>query len=393
MNEHRFPGVVAAQREGRVLADNAAGAQVPAETIARMHDFLSEHNAQKGSHFARTERTTALIAEAKDTFAELIGVAPGTTGIGLNATSLAVAFARNLAHIVQSGDRIVVTAADHAANMVPWSWLTRFGAALDIIPVDDRGELDEDAFGAALAREPILVALPWASNATGTVYDIARFSALAKDAGAIVVADGVQAAPHLRIAMPETVDFAFFSAYKIFAPHVGMFYTRPDVAHRLYRPDDDLLPSAPINWAIEFGTQCHEGWAGWLGTVDYLRELGEGSLPLAMDRIAAEEAALTRHARHGFAERSAHITLYGRQPDRERLPVFAFNIRGRDPDAVARALDTAGIEARVGNYYSPRLLRALASDFNATAIRLSLAHYNTIADVDRCFAALDTIYV
>jgi selenocysteine lyase/cysteine desulfurase len=189
--------------------------------------------------------------------------------------------------------------------------------------------------------------------------------------------------------MPETVDFAFFSAYKIFAPHAGMFYTRPEVAHRFYRADDALLPSAPINWSIELGTQCHEAWAGWLGTMAYLRELGRGDARAAMDMIAEHEAALTRYTLDRFTERASWITLYGRPADRERLPVFAFNLPNEDAELIARHLDARGIEARVGNYYSPRLMKALAPDFGGVAIRLSFAHYTTTDDVDACFAALD----
>jgi len=391
VNAQRFPGVVAAQRDGRVLADNAAGAQVPAETIAAMSTFLAEDNAQKGSLFPRAERTSALIARAKATFAELIGVAAQTVGIGLNATSLAFAFARNLAHIIKPGDRIVVTAADHYANIAPWAWLKRFGATLEIVPVDAHGDIDEAAFHAALAQEPVLVALPWGSNATGTLFDVARFARAAGAAGAIVVVDGVQAAPHVRIDMPSAVDFAFFSAYKIFAPHAGMFYTKPEAAARFYRADDPFLPSDPIYWALEIGTQAHESWAGWLGTIAYLRSIANGDLRAAMDEIARSEADLTRYALDRFAERADRIQLLGRPTTDTRLPVFAFNMPGQSPHDIARSLAKSNIEARVGDYYSPRLLQALAPDFGNAAVRLSFAHYTTRDDVDTCLTALDRL--
>ncbi|GAC1535265.1 MAG: hypothetical protein NVS2B17_05380 [Candidatus Velthaea sp.] len=195
----------------------------------------------------------------------------------------------------------------------------------------------------------------------------------------------------MRIDMPAAVDFAFFSAYKIFAPHIGMFYTRPEAAERFYRPDDEFLPSDPVYWALEVGTQCHEGWAGWLGTVAYLRDVGGGDLRRAMDIIAASEAQLTRYVLDRFAERADRIVLYGRPPTASRLPVFALNIRGEKPQRIAHELAAANIEARVGDYYSPRLLQALAPDFGNSAVRLSFAHYNTIEDADRCFTALDAL--
>ena len=93
----------------------------------------------------------------------------------------------------------------------------------------------------------------------------------------------------------------------------------------------------------------------------------------------------------GFAERAGKVTLYGRPPDRERLPVFAFNVDGVDGEEVAQRLEAAGIEARHGDYYAPRLMQKLAPDRHGRALRISLAHYNTIDDIERCFAVIDGV--
>jgi selenocysteine lyase/cysteine desulfurase len=284
----------------------------------------------------------------------------------------------------------MITAADHYANVVPWLWLRRFGAEIDIVPVDAAGDLDEFTFEAMLEREPLLVALPWASNVTGTIFDVEGHATRAAAAGAMVVVDAVQAAPHVPLAIPETVDFAFFSAYKVFAPHFGAWYARPEVIDRFFRIDDPFLPSGGVNWTMETGTQSHEALAGWRGTVAYLRDFG-GDVRQAMRLLAESERELTRAALAGFAERTDRIVLYGRSHDHQRLPVFAFNVRGETPAAVAAALDAAKIEARAGDFYAPRLMHAVASDYHATSARISLAHYNTPEDVERCFAALDAI--
>ncbi len=382
---------MAAKREGRVLADNGAGTQLPREALDGVAHYLEFDNARKGTPFARNLRVSALIADAKNAFADLLGVPHGTIGLGLNATSIAFDLARSLAHTIRPGDRVVVTDADHYGNVVPWSWLSRFGAEIVHVGVDAHGELDERAYAEALDGEPVLVALPWASNGTGNVFDVARLCAAAKDAGAIVVVDGVQAAPHLRLDIPEAVDAAYFSAYKIYAPHFGAWYAHPEFARRFFTADDPLIPSAPFHWSMETGTQNHEGLAGWLGTVAYLRSIGNGDVRTAMDRIAAEEATLTRHALDGFAARAERVVLYGRTTERDRLPVFAFNVRSVSPETVASALDEARIEANVGNFYSPRLLNTLAPETNGSAVRLSFAHYNDTADIDRCFTAIDAL--
>jgi cysteine desulfurase family protein (TIGR01976 family) len=389
VNEQRFPGVVAAAHAGRVLADNAAASQLPSEAIDAVGHYLTFDNAQKGSTFARAIHTSEIVEEARASFAELIGAAAADVGFGANATSIAYAFARTLAHAVRPGDRIVITESDHYANVVPWSWLQRFGAEIDVIEVDERGDFVEASIAAALEREPLLVALPWASNATGTIFDVAALAERANRAGALVVVDGVQAAPHFALTMPQHVDFAFFSAYKIFAPHFGAWYARPEVRERFFRADDPLIPSADLNWSMETGTASFEALAGWLGTVRYLRDVGAGSLGNAMHRIAAYEADLARYALAQFAERADRVVLHGAPTDRERLPVFAFNIPGEDATALSKRFDEARIETRAGDYYTPRLMRRIAHAYGDGAVRMSFAHYNTFEDLQRCFAAID----
>lgn len=391
MNRNSFPAVAAAHAAGRVLADNAGGTQVPRDTIDAISVYLARDNAQQGGTFARKIRTSEMLDAVRASYGKLLGVAPETIGFGANSTSISFDLARSLSHTIRAGDRIVVTDTDHYANVIPWTSLQRFGAEVDAIPVDARGELDEAAFADALAREPVIVALPWASNGTGNTFDVARLSAAAKDAGALVVVDAVQAVPHVPITVPETVDALFFSPYKVYGPHLGTWYAHPDFAARFFTAEDPWLPSAGVHWSMWTGTQSHEALAGWLGTMAYLRTVGEGDARAGLAQIEAYEEGLTRHALAEFAKRDDAVTLYGRPPSEDRLPVFAFNVRGQTPASVAQHLDAAGIEAADGNYYTPRLMRTLAPEAGGAAVRLSFAHYNDVADVDRCFAAIDSL--
>ncbi|HMD02208.1 MAG TPA: aminotransferase class V-fold PLP-dependent enzyme, partial [Candidatus Baltobacteraceae bacterium] len=298
-------------------------------------------------------------------------------------------FSRLLASTIQRGDRIVVTAADHESNIAPWVWLRRFGAQIDVVPVNRQGDLDETRFAAYLLRAPVLVALPWASNATGTVFDVARYAQAAKRAGALVVVDAVQALPHFPLELDPAIDFAFFSAYKFYAPHIGFWYLSRKAFERFIRPDDAQVPGGEARfWTLETGTQSYEGLAGWLGTLDYLRAVAP--LPrLALEVIARYERELTAYARAKFEERGSEVRLYGRPPDQERLPVFAFSVGELGCDDLAERFERANIEARVGDFYSPRLMQAIAADKGARAVRVSFAHYNTSDDVDRCFDVID----
>jgi selenocysteine lyase/cysteine desulfurase len=389
MNGDRFPAVMAAAAHGRILADNAAGTQLPDTALERVQRYLAYDNAQRGDIFARTSATDELVYQAKNAFAELISVPAGNIGIGGNSTTIAMSFSRLLASVVTRGDRIVVTAADHEANVAPWIWLRRFGAQIDIVPVDEHGDLDEAKFRAFLERAPVLVALPWASNATGTVFDVARLAKLAKAARAIVVVDGVQALPHFALQVDASIDFAFFSAYKMYAPHLAFWYASTMALERYVRADDAHVPGGDARyWTIECGTQSFEALAGWLGTISYLRDLAETPRQ-ALESIADYEIGLSAYTCAKFAERAPQLRLYGRAPTYARLPVFAFNIQGMPSLELAQRLEIAKIEARLGDYYAPRLMQRLAGDAGGTAVRLSLAHYNTHEEVDRCFDVID----
>ena len=380
---------MAAAAHGRILADNAAGTQLPDSALERVHRYLAYDNAQKGSIFARTRATTDLVAEAKAEFAALVQAPVARVGVGLNATSIAMSFARLLASAIGRGDRVVVTAADHEANVAPWIWLRRFGAQIDIVPVDAHGDIDEHKYRAFLERAPVLVALPWASNATGTVFDVGRLARLAKAARATVVVDGVQALPHFALDIDPAIDFAFFSAYKIYAPHLGFWYASDYALDRYVRADDAHVPGGDARfWTLECGTQSHEALAGWLGTMAYFRDVA-ATPRLALEVFARHELELSKYARERFGERGGSVRLYGLRPEAARLPVFAFNIPGMPSDELAERFETAQIEARVGDYYAPRLMGALAPETRGRAVRLSFAHYNTTDEIDRCFDVID----
>jgi selenocysteine lyase/cysteine desulfurase len=214
---------------------------------------------------------------------------------------------------------------------------------------------------------------------------------MAKDVRATVVVDGVQALPHFTLDIDPAIDFAFFSAYKAYAPHSAFWYASGEVLQRFAQADDAHVPDGDARyWTLETGTQSYEALAGWLGTMAYLRDVAP-SPRAAFATIAEHERTLVAHALPRFAERAPRLKLYGRDPSSMRLPVFAFNIAHMAPDELAQRFESASIDARVGDYYAPRLMQTLAPEAKGRAVRLSFAHYNTTEDVDRCFEVLDAI--
>ena len=390
MNEDRFPAVLSAAAHGRVLVDNAAGAQLPDRCLERLQRYLTYDNAQRGSVFARTEATNALVEEAKRECADLIARPSNASeraslefidaGVRLRALDRGLDSLRRPRRRHRGGPRSKRRTLDVAAP---------FLIQVHVVPVDRHGDLDEEKYRLLLASEPVLVALPWASNATGTVFDVASLSRAAKAAGATVVVDGVQAFPHFPLEIPRSVDFVFL-AYKCYAPHLAFWYLSEGAFERFVRADDEQCAGAVVCYrTLETGTQSYEALAGWLGTVEYLRDIAPEPRR-ALAAIARYEAELSEYTRRAFAERTERVTLYGRPASDGRLPVFAFNVAGVAGEEVARRLEAAGIEARFV-HHAPRLMRALAPDYRGQALRISLAHYNTREDVERCFAVIDAV--
>ncbi|MBD7984858.1 aminotransferase class V-fold PLP-dependent enzyme [Sporosarcina sp. Sa2YVA2] len=410
-----FPSLGDSYKGHKILfMDNSAGAQVSSFVIDRVKDYYIHRNAQKGTIFKRTAEMQERIIEARQMAADFIGAADHSEiAFGLNATSFFHHFAHHLGRDLKAGDHIIITEADHHANVDPWLELAERGIVVDVWTVDTNGDLDYEQYEQLLQNKPKIVAAGWASNATGTIHDMERLTRMAHNAGALVVADGVQAASHLAIDVKKAgVDFAAFSTYKIFGPHMGFCYVNRENLARLdgWRIQKELTESA---YFFEVGSQNHEGIEGFIGSMEYLAQLsadaaGNGldidMTPLRDGRQARKEFAGAMYWAHLYEKQlSAYflarlqeidgVVLYGKTADYvdERLPVFSFNIKGFETDKLGHALDAAGVEARTGNYLAINLMKRLADEFGGSALRISLVHYNTVEEIDRFFAILKRI--
>ena len=304
VREH-FPSVT--RPRAPIYLDNPAGTQVAREVIEAVSDYLLYDNANSGGVFATGQRSDAMLAEARGAVADFLG-APSADEIvfGPNMTTLTFGLSRALGRTLRVGDEIVVTRLDHDANIAPWLALEERGAVvrwLDIRP--DDCTLDLEALETLVGPRTRLVAVGLASNAVGTVNDVARIVRVARAAGAWVFVDAVHWAPHGPIDVEALgCDFLACSAYKFFGPHVGVLWGRHELLDRLpaykVRPADDAPPGK-----FETGTQNHEGIAGLLGAVRYLEWLGNDlatsppqtrreRLRSAMQALRARERDLSR---------------------------------------------------------------------------------------------------
>lgn len=379
-----------------VYLDGPAGSQVPTAVIDAVAGTLARHNANTHGFFATSREVDALLDGARSAMADLFGADdPDCVVFGPNATSLLLALSRSLARTWSSGDEVVVTQLDHDANVNPWLLAARdAGATARMVPVRAADTtLDLDQLGAALGPRTRLVAVTAASNATGALTPLARIAEMAHAVGAELVVDAVHLAPHrLMDVAGWGCDYAVCSAYKFFAPHVGVLWGRRAALERLptyqARPAGDALPG---RWMT--GTANHEGIAGVRAAVDYLAALGGGgarraALAAAYDRIRAHEQGLCARLLTGLAR--LPVRVYGlADPARvgERAPTVAFTHDRMTPDQVAAFLGERGVFVWSGHYYAVELSRALGREPDGM-VRVGLLHYNTPDEVDRLLTLL-----
>jgi len=403
-----------ALKSGAVFFDNPGGTQVPRRVIECMADYLATKNANRGGAFPTSAATDAGIEEARRAAADFLGAAlPEEIVFGPNMTTLTFALSRSLAHELQPGDELVVTRLDHDANIAPWVRIAeerRCAIRWVDFDVEDCTLRMED-LEAALSERTRLVAVGYASNAVGTINPVERIVSLAREAGALCFIDAVQYAPHGPIDVQALgCDFMVVSAYKFFGPHIGMLYGRREHLERLaaykVRPAPDRPPG---KW--ETGTQNHEGIAGALGAIEHLEWLGETFggehgerrqgeargrgryLTQAMQAVRDYEMGLSRAAIDALS-RIPGLRIWGitepRMIDR-RVPTVSFTLEGRTPRQVAEALGERGIYVWDGNYYALAVTERLGLEESGGMVRVGMAHYNTLGEVERLGEAMGQI--
>lgn len=387
-----------------IFFDGPGGTQVPQSVIDAMSRYLATSNANAHGAFATSRRTDEMIGSARSAVADFLGCDDDEVIFGANMTTLAFALSRALGRSLKPGDEIVVTRLDHYANVSPWYALQEAGAVIRVVDIHTEDcTLDMADLERQLSERTRILAIGYASNAVGTINDVAKAVRLAHAVGALVFVDAVHYAPHGPIDVRALdCDFLACSAYKFFGPHVGILFGKREHLQRFqpYRvqpaPDE-----VPFRW--ETGTLNHEGLAGLTATIDYLTELGRRLSPSAENRRAALIAAMeaSRQYERGLSERLIQgllqirgLRLYGiSDPARFdwRTPTVGVTLAGRTPYAVAEQLGKRGIFTWHGNFYALGLTQRLGVESTGGLLRIGLVAYNTIDEIDSLLNALEDI--
>ncbi|AGW41844.1 cysteine desulfurase [Leifsonia xyli subsp. cynodontis DSM 46306] len=387
-----------------VYLDSGATAQKPRQVLEAERAFAERHTSavHRGAHTVAGE-ATELFEKARARVAGFVGARPdelvwtsnATEGInllayGMSNASLGRGGLASGRFRLGPGDELVVTEAEHHANLIPWQELAaRTGATLRVIGLTDDGSLRLDQAAELIGPRTRVVAFAHVSNVLGTVAPVAELVALAHEHGALVVLDACQSVPHLPVAFPALeVDFAVFSGHKMLGPTgVGALYGRQELLDALppFRTGGSMITTVTLDGAeylpapqrFEAGTQPVSQAVALASAVDYLDAVG-------MAAIASHEEALGARLLAGLGELDG-VRVLGPGPGTSRVGLVSFVVDGIHAHDVGHFLDDRGIAVRVGHHCAQPLHRRFAV---TASTRISTYLYNTADEVDAAVAAV-----
>jgi len=390
-----FP-ILAREVFGRPLVylDSAASAQKPRRVIRAMTQVMEEtySNVHRGVHFL-SQACTDQFEAARETAARFINAREADEIVWTRGATEAinlVAATWGRANIGR-GDRIAISTLEHHSNIVPWQILRdETGAELAVIPVDDAGEIDLDAYADLLDGRTKLVSVTHVSNAIGTVLPIADMARMAHEKGALFMVDGCQAAPHMPLDMQALdVDFYCFSGHKTYGPTgIGVLWGRKALLDAMppYQGGGEMIAHVTFEKStfkdaphkFEAGTPAIVEAVGLGAALDYIESIGR-------EAILAHETALAAYARERLAA-TPGVRIVGRA--REQGSVVSFVMDRAHPHDIGTIVDRAGVAVRAGHHCAFPVMERF--DVGATA-RASFGLYNMKSEVDRLIEALDDV--
>lgn len=368
--------------------------------IDAVADYLAYHNSNTGGAFLTSVESDEALWDARKTVADFVGGVPNEIVFGANMTTLTLAFSRALAREWGPDDEVIVTRLDHQANIAPWLRAARdAGATVHEVPFDaETLSLDYSRLYDLIGSRTRVVAMGYASNASGTINDVEGVCSRAREVGALTYVDAVHFAPHGVLDVQQIgCDFLACSAYKFFGPHVGIVWGRSDalasfLPYKLPPVADDI----PDRW--ETGTLNHEGIVGTAAAVDWIAGLAGDELVedrrariiAGMGVIQALEDPLLERLLTELP-RIPGVRIYGPPPGSRRTPTVSLVVDGVPPCEVAKRLGEEGLFVWDGDFYASSVVDDLGLRDAGGLIRIGLAPYNNDDEIDRLVDGISRI--
>lgn len=377
-----------------VYLDNAATTQKPRSVVEAISNeyYSTNANVHRGVHFL-SQKATDLHEAARErvrqfinarSTAEVLFTRGTTESLNLVASSFGEAF-------LKEGDEVIVSVMEHHSDIVPWQLLReRMGIVIRVIPMDDSGRLDLEAYERLFSERTRLVCVAHVSNVLGTVNHVKQMAATAHAHGAYMLVDGAQSIPHFKVDVQDLdCDFLTFSGHKIYGPTgIGVLYGRESLLEKMppYQGGGEMIARVTFEhttyerlpYKFEAGTPDYVGTHALAAAIDYVEALG-------MDEIAAHERRLTQYAMERLgAIKDMH--LYGTTPDKDA--VVAFNVGNIHPLDLGTLLDRLGIAIRTGHHCAQPLMQRCGVEGMA---RASFALYNTMDEIDKLAEGIERV--
>lgn len=399
-----FPAL--SRTPGFIFFDNAAGAQVPQIVLDAVNHHLLECNVQRGGRYPKSLEVDETILRARQSVADLVNARDASeVAFGMNATSFIRLVSLAIGQTLDKRNEIVVTDMDHEANVATWLALERNGAQIRWWKMRNDGNLHVEDLVPLVSSTTRIVACTLASNAIGSIVNVADAARVAHTAGSEIFLDSVHYGPHGLIDVQAfDCDYLVCSGYKIFSPHMGFLWGRRELLQRLPTFREDFIPDEPPG-KIEAGTFIYENVAGMDAAVCYLENLGRSltggddvrksrraALQCAFEAIRSHEESLSLEVLRVLDGCGAIV--YGVSDTKriaERVPTLCFNLPNISPATVTEELAKRNIGVRDGHMYAPRLMKVVGLNKEMGAVRASLVHYNTVEEVRKFGKALAEI--
>jgi cysteine desulfurase family protein (TIGR01976 family) len=396
-----FPALMAGDT---VYLDNAGGSLVLRRVADRVRDYLLTSSVQLGASYAQSQAAGEKVLAARRAVAELIN-APHDDEVVMGGATTALMFVLTQAVLpgIRPGDEIIVTNTDHEANIGGWTRLQQAGAVIKVWQVDrDSLALELTDLDRLLSARTRWLAMTWASNILGSVNPVEEVARRVHAVGGRVCVDAVAYAPHRLVdVQASSADVVVFSFYKVFGPHYAVLWGRRELLLSLPSLNHYFIGPEVLPYKLQPGNVNYELSYGCIGIHEYLCETGSalGAVGTPRQRMQAAFDAFARHE-DALAERllgwlrgNKRVRIVGRDAadGGRRVPTISFVVADTPSESIVRHTDRFGIGIRFGDFYAKRLIEALGLQGQGGVVRVSMAHYNTPAEIERLIRHLDEV--
>ena len=385
-----------------VYLDNAGGSQVLTRVADRVRDYLLTSSVQLGASYAPSVQAGEKVLAARRAVAELIN-APHDDEVVMGGATTLLMFLLTSALLpgIVAGDEIIVTNTDHESNIGGWNRLRLAGAVIKVWEVNPETlALELEDLDRLLSPRTQWLAMTHASNILGTVNPVEEVARRVHAVGGRVCVDAVAYAPHRLVDVQACgADVVVFSFYKVFGPHHAVLWGRRELLLSLPSLNHYFIGPEVLPYKLQPGNVNYELSYGCIGIHEYLCKIGvslgaRGSnrllMQAAFDAFEQQEDRIAEQLL-GWLRSQRNVRIIGRPEaaNRKRVPTISFVVAGKMSEAIVRHVDSHGIGIRYGDFYAKRLVEALGLQGYGGVVRVSMAHYNTVDEVDRLILALE----